>query len=55
MLGILELIKALVSIIPFVDKLFSLFRKTPSEKIDEKLQDVRADMDQFKRTGRPKK
>lgn len=55
MLAILELIKSLISIIPFVDKLFSLFRKTPSQKIDEGLEDARSEIDEFKRTGRPKK
>lgn len=55
MLAILELLKGLVSIIPFVEKLFSLFRKTPSQKIDEKLQDARDEIDYFKKEGRPKK
>lgn len=55
MLAVLEFLKSLVSIIPFIDKLFSLFRKTPTQKIEEALQDSRENLEYFKRTGRKKK
>lgn len=51
---LLEIIKSVVSLFGFFEKLFSLFKKTPSETQIDEIQEGREEVDHFKRTGRPK-
>jgi len=50
---ILGILKSILEALPFLDRLFKSFQKTPQEKVDEVVEDHRKDLDQFKRTGRP--
>jgi len=52
---LLEIIKAVISLFGFFEKLFSLFKKAPSEAEKDKIQEGRDEVDHFKKTGRPQK
>lgn len=53
MLTILNILKGILSALPLVDKLINLFKKTPQEKVDQGVEDLRKEIDEFKKTGRP--
>lgn len=50
---ILGIFKAILEALPFLDRLFKAFQKTPQEKVEKDVEDARKDLDEFKRTGRP--
>jgi len=52
-MSILGILKAVLEALPFFDRLFRAFQKTPQEKVDQGVEDTRKDLDEFKRTGRP--
>lgn len=50
---ILGILKALFEVFPALEKLLRMFKKTPQQKVDEGVEDLRKEIDEFKRTGRP--
>lgn len=50
---ILGILKALLDVFPAIDRILSGFRKTPQQKVDENVEDLRKEIDKFKKTGRP--
>lgn len=50
---ILGILKALLEAIPLLGKLISLLEKPQQQKIEENVEDVRKEIDDFKKTGRP--
>ena len=53
MSAILDILKGILSALPLVDKLINLLKKTPQEKVDQSVEDLRKELDEFKKTGRP--
>jgi F0F1-type ATP synthase membrane subunit b/b' len=51
MQAILEIIKQILAAIPILNRWFT---KTTSEKIEKREEKVRDDIEEFKKTGRPK-
>jgi chromosome condensin MukBEF MukE localization factor len=51
---ILGILRALLEAFPAIDRILRAFRKTPQQKVDESIEDVREELDEFRRTGRPK-
>lgn len=50
---ILGILKAILEALPFIDRLIRAFTKTPQEKTEKSVEDLREEIDDFKRTGRP--
>jgi len=53
MTTILGILKALLDAFPAIDRIFRAFKKTPQQKVDENVGDLRKEIDEFKKTGRP--
>lgn len=53
MTTLLGILKALLEAIPFLDRLLRSFQKTPQEKVEKSVEEVRSELDEFRRTGRP--
>lgn len=49
--SIIELINNILKVIPIVNKWFS---KTPAKKTEERKEDTRDEIEDFKKSGRPK-
>lgn len=52
---ILDILKALIAAVPALAKLVDSFKKTPQQKVEEDVEDLRDELDEFKKTGRPKR
>lgn len=50
---ILGILKALLEAFPSLERIIRSFRKTPQENVDGNVEDLRKEIDEFKRTGRP--
>jgi hypothetical protein len=50
---ILGILKGILDAIPILDRLIRSFQKTPQEKVDKGVEDLRDEVDEFKKTGRP--
>lgn len=53
MTTILGILKALLEAFPALEKLIRMFKKTPQESVDKSVEDLREEIDEFKKTGRP--
>ena len=53
MATILGILKAILEALPFLDRLLRAFTKTPQEKVEKGVEDLRSEIDEFKKTGRP--
>jgi hypothetical protein len=52
---ILGILKGLLEALPALERIIKFFRKTPQENVDVGVEDLRKEIDEFKRTGRPGK
>ena len=50
---ILGIIKALLEAFPSLERIIRSLRKSPQEKVEDNVEDLRKEIDEFKRTGRP--
>lgn len=50
---ILGILKGLFESMPVIKYLLDMFKKTTQQKIDEDVENLRNEIDEFKRTGRP--
>lgn len=53
MTTILGILKALLEAFPAIDRILRVFKKTPQQGVDESVEDLRKEIDEFKKTGRP--
>lgn len=53
MTTILGILKALLEAFPAIDRILRVFKKTPQQSVDESVEDLRKEIDEFKKTGRP--
>jgi hypothetical protein len=51
---ILGILRALLEAFPAIDRILRVFKKTPQQEADENIGDARKELDEFRRTGRPK-
>jgi hypothetical protein len=50
---ILGILKGLLEAVPALERIIKFFRKTPQENVDVGVEDLRKELDEFKRNGRP--
>ena len=50
---ILGIFKALLEAFPSLERIIRSMRKSPQENVDSNVEDLRKEIDEFKRTGRP--
>lgn len=53
MATILGILKSLLDAFPAIDRILRVFKKTPQQSVDENVEDLRKEIDEFKKTGRP--
>ena len=47
--------KFAAGLVELLNRILAFFKKSPTEKADEKKADIDANLDEFKKTGRPPK
>ena len=50
---ILGILKALLEAFPAIDRILRAFKKTPQQNVDQSVEDLHKEVDEFKKTGRP--
>lgn len=53
MTTLLGILQAIIALVPALDRLLRSLRKTPQEKVEKGVEEVRSEIEDFKRTGRP--
>lgn len=52
---ILGILKGLFEALPALERIIRFFKRSPQENVDDGVEDLRKEIDEFKRTGRPQK